>query len=269
MRAGAHTHAALCCKAPAAAPPLPGTPLSGNPTAAAAAASQRQAGAPRPAHIWAGAECGVHGAPRPCCCRRRCHHCRPALCPAAACTAGGPRPLLRVPLADRLGTCSRRACAQVFMAKLVEGRSWSATGCGRCSSSGSCRQGQPLQLACSGLVCGPGARSQSPHRQCRNPSLPHPPYLASCSAKLQLDFMAVQRRGWRLWPLASWINQQFVPLQARHRCWRPLRGQRVAVLTRHVPCLACLTCRRAPGRSAQHHFLNPGLPFPRSCVSSS
>ena len=36
----------------------------------------------------------------------------------------------------------------------------------------------------------------------------------ACRDKLRQDYWAVQRRGWRVWPLASWINQQFVPLQA-------------------------------------------------------
>lgn len=33
--------------------------------------------------------------------------------------------------------------------------------------------------------------------------------------KLRRDFAGVQQRGWRLWPLASFISQQFVPLQLR------------------------------------------------------
>lgn len=33
--------------------------------------------------------------------------------------------------------------------------------------------------------------------------------------KLRHDFAGVQQRGWRLWPLASFISQQFVPLQLR------------------------------------------------------
>ncbi|PRW20594.1 Peroxisomal membrane PMP22 [Chlorella sorokiniana] len=56
----------------------------------------------------------------------------------------------------------QNAAFMVFMAKVVEGRSWGATG-----------------------------------------------------DKLRKDFGAVQRRGWRVWPLASWVNQQFVPLQLR------------------------------------------------------
>ncbi|KAL4422648.1 hypothetical protein ABPG75_008845 [Micractinium tetrahymenae] len=33
--------------------------------------------------------------------------------------------------------------------------------------------------------------------------------------KLRREFAGVQQRGWRLWPLASFISQQFVPLQLR------------------------------------------------------
>lgn len=34
-------------------------------------------------------------------------------------------------------------------------------------------------------------------------------------AKLYTDFSGVQKNGWRLWPLASWITYQFVPLRLR------------------------------------------------------
>ena len=34
-------------------------------------------------------------------------------------------------------------------------------------------------------------------------------------AKLYTDFSGVQKNGWRLWPLASWITYQFIPLRLR------------------------------------------------------
>ena len=34
-------------------------------------------------------------------------------------------------------------------------------------------------------------------------------------AKLYTDFSGVQKNGWRLWPLASWITYQYIPLRLR------------------------------------------------------
>lgn len=34
-------------------------------------------------------------------------------------------------------------------------------------------------------------------------------------AKLRADLPMVQSRGWRVWPVASWVNQEFVPLKLR------------------------------------------------------
>mmetsp|Transcript_71212 Transcript_71212/g.225089 ORF Transcript_71212/g.225089 Transcript_71212/m.225089 type:complete len:186 (+) Transcript_71212:205-762(+) len=39
--------------------------------------------------------------------------------------------------------------------------------------------------------------------------------LSALLAKIQRDFAAVQAKGWRLWPAATFINYQFVPLQLR------------------------------------------------------
>lgn len=34
-------------------------------------------------------------------------------------------------------------------------------------------------------------------------------------AKLYTDFSGVQKNGWRLWPLASWVTYQYIPLRLR------------------------------------------------------
>lgn len=34
-------------------------------------------------------------------------------------------------------------------------------------------------------------------------------------ARLARDYPGVQRNGWRVWPLASFLNYRFVPLQLR------------------------------------------------------
>ena len=34
-------------------------------------------------------------------------------------------------------------------------------------------------------------------------------------AKLHTDFSGVQKNGWRLWPLASWVTYQYIPLRLR------------------------------------------------------
>lgn len=39
--------------------------------------------------------------------------------------------------------------------------------------------------------------------------------LSSTTSKVRAEFAGVQARGWRLWPLASYISQEFVPLQLR------------------------------------------------------
>ncbi|KAI3430384.1 hypothetical protein D9Q98_004979 [Chlorella vulgaris] len=38
---------------------------------------------------------------------------------------------------------------------------------------------------------------------------------AATRTKLQADFVGVQSRGWRVWPVVSFVNQEFVPLKLR------------------------------------------------------
>ena len=74
----------------------------------------------------------------------------------------------------------------------------------------------PCWGACPALHC--------TERSCQipQPVLCLPPYhrapprcLAPRRTKLRADFRGVQARGWRVWPLASYLNQEFVPLKLR------------------------------------------------------
>lgn len=59
-------------------------------------------------------------------------------------------------------------------------------------------------------------------------------------AKLYTDFSGVQKNGWRLWPLASWVTYQYIPLRLRVLFVNVVAFFWYAFLSLHG-CIGCAT----------------------------
>jgi peroxisomal membrane protein 2 len=67
---------------------------------------------------------------------------------------------------------------------------------------------------------------------------------AATRTKLQADFVGVQSRGWRVWPVVSFVNQEFVPLKASGVCSLSAQSVPAAAALGRACCLS--TCRLLP-----------------------
>ena len=70
-------------------------------------------------------------------------------------------------------------------------------------------------------------------------------------AKLYTDFSGVQKNGWRLWPLASWVTYQYIPLRLRVLFVNVVAFFWYVFLPLHS-CIGCTTASLAPKMARSH-----------------